>query len=445
MSTKFIYNTCNKSVSCRNLIECSLYLTIVHLKCNNLNVVDEEITKNTGSDRFSICMFCSNNLFPFAILNDHKLYQTLAQRNNHYSGSSNSYSTHTCSTLKPPKNLSNLFNEFNNVSSQQNKNNKNIINCKYYNIKEIQSLYNLNHKNALSLFHINTCSLSKNIEELVYLLDKTKKEFVVIGISESRVKKDKSPTNSISLKAYSPESCLEESASGGIPLYITHNLSYKPRNNLFFYKSTELESTFMEILSRKKTNVIVSCIYRHPHMDLNEFNDYNINNLLDKLSNENKTVFLLENFNVKLLNYDQHSLTNEFLGSLFSHMLLPHLVQPTRIRNNSKTITDKIYSNVITPNNISGNITATVSDHLPQFLIAPDILSNPPSTKLNIFERAWSKFDQENFMLDYLSVDWENLIKSNCGNVNQSGQIQVNLRFLCSSYKDFQAKIKVQK
>ena len=63
-----------------------------HLKCNNLNVVDAEIIKNTGTGRFWICMFCSNNLFPFATLNDHKLYQTLSQSNNHYSDSSNSYS-----------------------------------------------------------------------------------------------------------------------------------------------------------------------------------------------------------------------------------------------------------------------------------------------------------------------------------------------------------------
>ena len=102
---------------------------------------------------------------------------------------SNSYSTNTCSTLKPPKNLSNLFNEFNNFSSQQRKNTENIINCKYYDIEEIQSLNNLSHKNVLSLFHINTCSLSKNIEELEYLLDKTKIDFDVIGISESRIKK----------------------------------------------------------------------------------------------------------------------------------------------------------------------------------------------------------------------------------------------------------------
>ena len=39
---------------------------------------------------------------------------------------------------------------------------------------------------------------------------------------------------------------------------------------------------------------------------------------------------------------------------------------------------------------------------LPQFLIAPDIFPNPPSTKLNIFERDWFKFDQENIVLEYL-------------------------------------------
>ena len=127
---------------------------MVHLKCNNLNVVDVEIMKNTGSNRFWICLFCSNNLFPFATLNYHKLlYQTLIQNNNHYSGNSNCYSTNTYSTCKPPNNLSNLFNEFNNAYSQQNNNTENIISCKYYDIEEIQNLNNLNHKNAESFSH----------------------------------------------------------------------------------------------------------------------------------------------------------------------------------------------------------------------------------------------------------------------------------------------------
>ena len=57
-----------------------------------------------------------------------------------------------------------------------------------------------------------------------------------------------------------------ESSAGGTLLYISIHLSYKRRNDLCIYKSTELESTFIEILNPKKTNVIVCCIYHHPHI-----------------------------------------------------------------------------------------------------------------------------------------------------------------------------------
>ena len=96
------------------------------------------------------------------------------------------------------------------------------------------------------LWVFNTCPLSKNIKELEYLLDKTKIDFDVIVISESRIKKDKSPIDSLNLKGYSHESCPTESAAGGTLLYISNNLSYKPRNDLCIYKSAELESTFVK-------------------------------------------------------------------------------------------------------------------------------------------------------------------------------------------------------
>ena len=66
------------------------------------------------------------------------------------------------------------------------------------------------------------------------------------------------------------------------------------------------------------------------------------------------------------------------------------------------------------------NVTTTIPDHLPQFLIALDIFSNSLSTKLNSFERDWSNFYQENVILGYVSVDWKNLTKSINGNVDQS-------------------------
>ena len=146
MSVKYTHNPCNKSIICKNLIEFPLCLTMIHLNAI-INVVDAEVIKNTGSDKIWIYMLFSNNLFLFSTINDHKLYQTLSQSNNHYSDSSDSYSTNICSTLKLPKNLSNPFNEFNNFPSQQNKDTNNVINCKY---SSIQSLNNLNHKEPLS-------------------------------------------------------------------------------------------------------------------------------------------------------------------------------------------------------------------------------------------------------------------------------------------------------
>ena len=131
--------------------------------------------------------------------------------------------------------------------------------------------------------------------------------------------------------------------------------------------------------------------------------------ILMKLSSENKSVILLGDFNVDLMKYDNHHSTNEFLDSLSSHLFLPHITQPTRIRDSSKTLIDNIFSNTLIENTISGNLT---SNHLPQFIILPKIFSNPPSNKSNIYERDWSNFVQENFILDYFFVDWNSLINN---------------------------------
>ena len=39
------------------------------------------------------------------------------------------------------------------------------------------------------------------------------------------------------------------------------------------------------------------------------------------------------------------------------------------------------------------------------------MFSNILGNKSNICERDWSKFDRENIILDYFSIDWEDLLK----------------------------------
>ena len=79
----------------------------------------------------------------------------------------------------------------------------------------------------------------------------------------------------------------------------------------------------------------------------------------------------------------------------FIHLIL----QPTRITSHSNTLIDNIFSNVIDPDIILGNLTAIISDHLPQYAIIPNMFGNISGNKSNIYERDRSNFDRENFIL----------------------------------------------
>ena len=68
-------------------------------------------------------------------------------------------------------------------------------------------------------------------------------------------------------------------------------------------------------------------------------------------------------------------------------------------------------------------------------MIFPNVFCNPPSNKANIFERDWSNFDQENFILDYFSTDWNVALKLDEQNVNYSTESFLNkINSLLSNY-----------
>ena len=136
----------------------------------------------------------------------------------------------------------------------------------------------------------------------MYLLKCTNKNFDKIAVSETRISKKTSLTSNINLNNYYFETTPTESTAGGTMLYVSNRLSYKSRTDLNMYKKDQLESTFIETINSKKSNIVVSCVYKHPNMDVLDFNSL-INQLLDKISKEQKQIFLLGDFNINLLNY----------------------------------------------------------------------------------------------------------------------------------------------
>ena len=128
-----------------------------------------------------------------------------------------------------------------------------------------------------------------------------------LAVSKIRITRNVSLLNNLNLNNYSFEFTPTETCAGGTLLHNANHLSYKCPNDLNIYKKNELESTFIEIVNPKKSNIIVGVIYRHPSMDLTDFNCNYLNKLLENISKEQKSIFLLGDFNVNLLNYNEHN------------------------------------------------------------------------------------------------------------------------------------------
>ena len=142
---------------------------------------------------------------------------------------------------------------------------------------------------------------------------------------------------------------------------------YQLRNDRKLYHPGKIESTFIEITCSKST-MIVGCIYKHSTLQINDFKSDFISPLLLKPHKESsKRIFLLGDF-IDLLKYELSDSINNFIDTLSSNFLLPHILLPTRISKTS-TIIDNIFSNSTSlEDNESGNATSTFSDYLPIFL-----------------------------------------------------------------------------
>ena len=161
--------------------------------------------------------------------------------NNNTITSSETKNLNSSLVLKPPPDLALLFNQFNNAIPENCSDPENVIQSKYYDIDELQKLKITNKENSLSLFHINSCSLNKNFEELQNLLQSTNINFGVIVVTETRIAKNVSVTQNIVLNKYYFEHIPTESSARGTLLYIANHLSYKICNDLKIYKKFELE------------------------------------------------------------------------------------------------------------------------------------------------------------------------------------------------------------
>ena len=394
---KFPCGICQKEVKSKHkAICCDLCDQWIHISCNKLTKTD--YNKMMNSNLLWFCKKCLKKELPFNSITNQEFNKIYDSK----------YAT-AFQKVTPD------FKE--KAAHLAKEQTNNILNCSYYDLSDLNKINTKDNK-YFSLFHLNISSLPYHFEEIEELLDQMKIKPEIIGISESRIYKDKEPLTNICLKNYNIEQTKTESSKGGTLLYISESLNYKKRNDLKIYKTKELESTFVEIINKKGKNTIVGCIYKHPTMPTYEFDSF-LEPLYETLTKENKDIYLLGDFNVNLLNYESDNQTASFLDKICSNGFFPYINIPTRITLKSKTLIDNIFLNNVVENTISGNITTDISDHLAQFLLIPIKIQNK-AKPLNAYQRDYKNFDIEIFQQDLQQIHWPNILSLNKNDVNYS-------------------------
>ena len=101
------------------------------------------------------------------------------------------------------------------------------------------------------------------------------------------------------------------------------------------------------------------------------------NEILEKILRNNNhkkcDIQILSDFNINMLNFEMHGLTNDYINALVSKSFLPIITLPTRIKQQSATLIDHIWTNKVCSFYKSGIIINFLSDHFPVFYFEENI------------------------------------------------------------------------
>lgn len=225
------------------------------------------------------------------------------------------------------------------------------IACKYYLPHEFDLNF-INHKQSFSLFHTNARSLAKKHQYLNLLLSSLTIHFSVTGITETWLSDNSSPIYNIS--DYSLiRSDRQSGRGGGVAMYISNLFSYKIRPDLAF-NNNFIDSKSVEINLHNTKNIIVCTVNRPPNTNVDLILE-DLNILSERINHENKDVYLMGDFNIDLLNSD-NNYYNTFVNILQANSFIGAIDKPTRMTENTSTLIDNIFTNVVTEHMNAGLI-----------------------------------------------------------------------------------------
>ena len=401
-------------------LTCCVCQEITHLRClpieSQLTPELFDVTNHTDW----LCIPCTSALLPFDnIINDVEFMVALSEswiKNNSFSSLMANEQQFNPFQWNDVNEHCPLFETDPDIQFLNNNTfNENLSSCNYY-VEEMmkkkcqqQSIDNSN----FSVFHLNVRSLPKHFTELESYLNGLPIDFSVIGLTETWL--NESTADIYNMQGYQNYNNYRTGRrGGGVSLYIKEGLNSEIRNDLNLMDPS-MEALFIEIpnsnISQDK-NVIVGVLYRPPNTDINVFNEL-LSDKLSMISQENKLIYLMGDFNINILEHDLHVPTSEFVELMYSYLIFPTITKPTRIKGNSATLIDNIFCNDLDNRHFSGILYCDISDHYPVFSINYTSSINEKPTTIRY--RTFSDANINYFSEELGKIDWSFVYNVNDG------------------------------
>ena len=382
------------SILCENS-DCNKW---IHRKCAGFS--KKELVELEQSLSVYFCPSCKPKILPFNNLSDEELWC-----------STNDFSDTTYELYKKCSDLD--FKQFN---CTENKNyfdcdidpdneyfNKINIDCKYYTDRHFECI--TKNETDISIIHFNCRSIRKNFENVKDYLDSLPIEFDIVALTETWESSNVCNDQYVLPGYKSFFISRENKLGGGVAVFTKSNLQVKQINDGSYSVDDIFDCVSIEIENVGK-NIVVCCIYRPPNRSINSFSEY-VHELLNKFVN--KTLYVVGDFNINILNHEKHKETNDFIDLMYSKGVFPLITKPTRITNTTSTLIDNIFTNDLDHKYTSGAFICDVTDHLPIFIIGSNSIKSDMNKSKFIYKRSIDGDNLNSFTSAISNVDWSSI------------------------------------
>ena len=214
--------------------------------------------------------------------------------------------------------------------------------------------------------HFNVRSLQKKFCKLSLYVSQLSTKSDVIAITETKSNDAKS-NDGFKLNEYEFMHKNSPTKAGGVAFYVKKELSFTLLNlaglNLNVVEDLRIKTEV------KPAPIVVGVIYRHPDYDVDSLNSFG-DELANKLHNhnlDNAKYCILGDINIYLLNIKNSGNIRKYANNLLSCSCICLMDLPTRILQNSKTLIDRIYTNIANAKVKSGIAVTDNSDRCGTF------------------------------------------------------------------------------